>query len=196
MTNNKIADLILLIALEDDRQAFGVFFKHYFRGLVSYGSSIVKNHQAVEDLVTDVFVKIWENRKMLLGIHNISNYMYVATKHACLNYCKSKRNEPHENIGETLLYAESNPESTLVNTENVNGIISLINSLPPRCRLIFKLIKDEDMSYAEVADLLDISIRTVNAQMTIAIAKIIEGLKLSMPELNQYYLKKNSTYKQ
>lgn len=190
MTNKEIADLVHLVAHEDDKQAFGKLFRHYFNGLVSFGGSIVKNHQAVEDLVTDVFVKIWENRSMLLAINNVSNYIYVATKHACLNYIKSKRNEPHEAIGETLLYAEANPESTLVNAENVNGIIRLINGLPPRCRLIFKLVKDEEMTYAEVAQLLDISVRTVNAQMTIATAKIVEGLKLSMPELNRYYIKR------
>ena len=190
MTNKEIADLIYLIAQDDDEQAFGKLFRHYFNGLVSFGSSIVKNHQAVEDIVEDVFVKIWENRSLLLAVNNISNYIYVATKHSCLNYIKSKRNQPYDTIGEVLLYSEVNPESSFVNNENVNRIIHLINGLPPRCRLIFKLIKDEDMTYAEVAQLLNISVRTVNAQMTIATAKMIEGLKLSMPELNSYYIKK------
>lgn len=195
MNNTRITDLIYLIVHDNDKEAFGVFFKYYFKGLVSYGNSIVRNHHAVEDVVTDVFVKIWENRSMLLGVSNISNYLYVATKHACINHCKSKKNAPHESIGETLLYTETNPELKLVNTENVNEIIRLINGLPPRCRLIFKLIKDEGMTYSEVANLLDISVRTVNAQMTLAIAKIIEGLQLAMPELNQHYIKKSKMFK-
>lgn len=190
MTHKEIANLVHQIAQYDDEKAFAALFRHYFAALTSFGSSIVKNHEAVEDIVEDVFLKLWENRSMLMAVNNISNYIYVATKNACLNYLKSKRNQVQETIGETHLFSDNNPESTLVNHENVNAIIRLINELPPRCRLIFKLIKDDEMSYAEVAQLLNISVRTVNAQMTIATSKMIEGLKLALPELKSYYLKK------
>jgi RNA polymerase sigma-70 factor (family 1) len=191
MIDQKIVELVQLIAQNNDEDAFTKLYRHYFKGLISFGNSIVKNRQAVEDIVEDVFVKIWENRSVLPTVNNISHYVYVSTKYACFNYIKNKRNIPSDEIGEDILFSHSNPETSLINSENVNTIISLINALPPRCRLIFKLIKDEDMSYMEVAQLLDISVRTVNAQMSIAIARIIEGLTKEIPELYSCYTKKS-----
>jgi len=191
MSPDQIKGLVIRISQNDDQEAFEILFKRYVNGLISFGNSFINNFEAVEEIVEDVFVKLWENRQMMPTINNLSSYLYVATKHACLNFLKSKKNRVFVELDEVSYFSDPNAESQLVHQENVDVILSLISSLPPKCQLIFKFIKDDEMTYAEVARLLDISIRTVNAQMTIAIAKLTEGLKAALPELASNYLKKS-----
>jgi RNA polymerase sigma-70 factor (family 1) len=191
MSPAQLNNLVISISQDNDQEAFGVLFKRYFQPLISFGSSYIGNYQIVEEIVEDVFVKLWENRQMMPTIGNLSSYLYVATKYACINFLKSKKNQTFEELEEGSCFSECNAESTMVNRENIDVILSLINSLPPKCQLIFKLIKEEDMTYAEVAFLLDISVRTVNTQMTIAISKLTDGLKACLPELSSSYLRKS-----
>lgn len=190
MTDDKIKYLIAAIAGNNDEYAFLQLYRHYFSGLLSFANSIIKNKQVSEEIVEDVFIKLWDNRNILPTIHNLSHYLYVATKHAAINQIKSKKNIMWDDLGDYFLL--STPESALVDNENTKIILTVINSLPPKCRLIFRLVKDEGLKYNEVAQLLNISVRTVNAQMCIAITRIIAELEKLLPEFAIYYSRKRS----
>lgn len=175
----------------NDERAFYQLFNHYFPGMLSFATSIVKNKQSAQELVENVFVKLWERRHLLVEIENFPAYLYTAVKNSCYTHLKNRPDFSFEDIGDEFAYNQT-PETNLTQQENIKKILEAINALPPRCRLIFRLIKDEGLKYSEVAQLLDISERTVNAQLTIAIARISEALNKSLPEFSVYYGKKKS----
>ncbi|MBS1567235.1 MAG: sigma-70 family RNA polymerase sigma factor, partial [Bacteroidetes bacterium] len=79
------------------------------------------------------------------------------------------------------------PESTLISAENLRIIRSAINELPPRCRLIFHLVKEDGLKYRETADLLNISIKTVETQMSLALSKIGTALQAGLSFSDRRY---------
>ncbi|MBO9593941.1 MAG: RNA polymerase sigma-70 factor [Niabella sp.] len=190
MTTEEIKALTELIAERNDHSAFDQLFRHYLPGLVSFANSVINDRHQSEEVVSDVFVKIWENRKTLTAIRNFSHYIYIATRHQALNYIKSRKGTGFEELGESGSLSFKTPEKSMIAKENLQKIAGAINELPSRCRLIFRLIKEEGLKYQDVATLLGLSIKTVENQMTIAMKRIVEILEESLPEYAMYYAQK------
>lgn len=192
-TNMNIAQLAILIAEKNDENAFKQLFYKFYAGLLSFATSMIKDQQMAEEVVEDVFIKLWENRETLPTITNLSYYLYVATKHASLNCIQKRKKETHltvQGFEESFRFGFANPASAMVSSENLKFIEDAINNLPPRCRLIFRLIKSEGMSYAQVSTLLNLSVKTVEAQMSIALKKLGESLIYDLSEYMDYFKKK------
>lgn len=182
MIENRIKSLTSSIAENSDRLAFDELFRIYFSSLVSFSNSIVKDQHLAEEVVGDIFLKLWENRRILTTIRNFSHYIYTAAKYASLNAVKEKKRVNFEEIGDDFMLSYTTPETKMISSENLDKITEVINQLPPRCRLIFRLIKEDGLRYAEVAQLLNISVKTVEAQMMIAIKKLVQTLVVMLPE--------------
>lgn len=159
----------------------------FFPGLLIFANSIVKNKALAEDIVANVFVKIWENRKTLQTIKNLSHYLYVAVKHAAINSIYREKSFFFDEIDEDNFLTFNNINDNIISTENLEKITSAINSLPSKCRLIFRLIKEEGLRHSEVAKLLELSESTIENQITIALRKIAATLQFSLPEYQNYY---------
>lgn len=177
-----IEKLVILVAEKDDHLAFNELFRHFFPGLFPFAFAIVKDRQRAEEIIHDVFLKLWENRKMLTAIENISSYLFIASKNGCMNFMRKKKVIFTNTIEEELSYTLVTPESSLISAENMHLIQEAICSLPPKCLLVFRLIKEEQLKYAEVAKLLNISVKTVETQMMIANKRIAAALLESLPE--------------
>ncbi len=197
MINKQVTNETLnLIADCDDRKTFGCLFSDYFAGLVSFSTTITRNRQVAEEVVVDVFVRLWDQRKMLKTIRNFQQYIYTATKYASIN--ASKKNNAFsltERFGDEFTLQASgneNPDNRLISKESLNKVSEAINTLPPRCRLIFRLIKEEGMKYDEVAELLELSVKTVENQMNIAFKKIFQVLNEGLPEIARKYERKKA----
>ena len=166
----------MLVAENDDQLAFQELFRHFFPGLLSFAEAYMKNRVFAEEVVEDVFIKLWENRKTLPAIRNLNYYLYVAVKHAAINYLEKNRRQPAlfsiDQLEESVLCFRQTPEDLLISEELLKEITSIINSLPPQCRLIFRLVKEEGLKYREVAELLNVSAKTVENQMSIAFHKL------------------------
>ncbi len=163
-------------------------------GLQSYANSLLRDIHLSEEAVEDVWLKIWANRKTLHTIQNFSYYLYTATKHTALNYLKRRSRQDIILEEEQLEQVNvQTPEFITVQKENVKQIEAAINALPLRSRQIFRLVKEEDLKYKEVAELLSISIKTVEAHMTLAYSRIIESIEEILPEMASHpALKKRS----
>ena len=163
--------------------------------MLSFAHSIVKDNYKAEELVGDVFSKVWLNKTALPSINNFTKYLYTATKNTSLNYLASKSNTVRKNsilvedLGNEFDSHYYSFNDTLVNRENLTAINNAINTLPPKCKLIFRLIKDEELKYAEVAQLLNISVKAVERQMTIALKKIVSILESELGEYAAYFKK-------
>lgn len=177
------------IALYDDEPAYKEIFFTYHTRLLRFAQTFVHDRQSAEEIVSDVMMKIWEKRKDLPGVSNLRVYLYISTKNTALNYlAKQKKVEvvsiEHLNLDFASNYL--NPEQLMITAEMVRRINNAINMLPPRCKLVFKLVKEDGLPYKEVADILDISIKTIDNQLAIALRKISEAINLQLGKKIEY----------
>jgi RNA polymerase sigma-70 factor (family 1) len=191
MSTASINQLCLRLAESDDEAAFGELFNLHYPRLLLFAEAILKNRESSEEAVEDVFLKIWDSRKLLPAIKNLNYYLLVMVKHKALDYLEKRKNRvviSFEDIDLEVETMQPDPETTLISAENIRIIRAVINSLPPRCRLIFFLIREDGLKYQETADLLNISVKTVETQMSLALSKIGEVLQSHLPSETRRYL--------
>ncbi|MBN2611736.1 MAG: RNA polymerase sigma-70 factor [Bacteroidales bacterium] len=170
-----VEDRYLLQKLkEGDIQALEVLFDKYYGNLCRYLMVLFKNQLLVEHISQDIFIYLWENRKNLEINSSLESYLYTAGKYKALNQLRNlKRQEKiKERLGHLQQKEEKSIESKIEVTELEQIINDAIDSLPGRCKEIFRLSREEDKSYKEIAKLLNISINTVEGQMSIALKKL------------------------
>lgn len=172
-------DLLDRIASGDEsafRQVYGSFYKR----LVQFAFAIVKTRESAEEIVEDVFVRIWQHRTSMPSIHNLRVYLYTATKNTALNYLSKKAREsitePFDHIQIELGDAGITPEEILITTEMYRKLQETVEALPPRCKMIFKLVREDGLRYKEIAEILNISVNTIDVQMAIAVRRIAAAL--------------------
>ena len=149
--------------------------------------------EAATEVVDDVWVRIWKNRVTLPQIENLRVYLYTATKNAALNYLSRKAKtmvtEPFNDIN-VQLRDEHCPEQQMITQEIFSKIHAAVQDLPPRAKIIFKLVREDGLRYSEVAEILKISKNTVDAQMVIAVKKIKGAFGSSFSFSHRRILKK------
>lgn len=166
-----------------DQDAFRQLFNFYCKKLIQFSTSIVKSNEAAREIVDEVFIRIWRNRAQITAIGHLRVYLYTAVKNTSLNYLSNKATQ---NITEPFDFFtvepvdEVSPERKMISAETVRKINAAIESLPPRCRMVFKLVREDGLSYKEVGEILNISPKTVDAQMVIAVRQISEQVKLDL----------------
>ncbi|HEX6180867.1 MAG TPA: RNA polymerase sigma-70 factor [Chitinophagaceae bacterium] len=162
------------IALHSDEQAYKQLFHHFYPSLYQFALSLVKTGQVAEEVVSDVFIHIWQKRAALVRIQNLKLYLFVSTRNTSLNYLRQKKRDIllTDDYRVQLRSVYFDPEQLLITAEMINRIQQAIYQLPPRCQLIFKLIKEDGLKYKEVAELLNLSLKTIENQMTLALRKI------------------------
>lgn len=164
----------------NDEQAFEECYRQYFVRLYRFCFSIVHQKQPAEDIVHDVFMHLWKKRAASAGIRNVEVYLYVSVKNLSLNYIRNSSSLRTIDIAERsheYIQFNADPETLLVHAEAVKKLAAAIQGLPPRCKLIFKLIKEDGLKYKDVALLLDLSVKTVEAQLAIAMKKISRAME-------------------
>ena len=178
-----IKELQRRLAVYDDEAAYKELFIAFYKPLHQFASSFVKAKELAEEIVSDVFIKIWENRSELESINNLKVYLYVSIKNTSLKYLLKQHRQVAISIDELDVELESfqrTPEELMLTTEMMNKIQQTINALPPRCKIIFKLIKEDGLRYKEVAEILNISVKTIDSQLAIALRKINKAVSFDL----------------
>ena len=155
--------------------------------LYDFSFSFIKNKSLAEEAVSDVFFKVWLNRSELVNILNVKAYLYKATYNTSLNYLDELKRKKAISLDELEVELSVDlicPETELINNELRELIEKAIEDLPPRCKLIYKLAKMEKMKYKEIAELLDISVKTINHQLAIALKKMGTTIREYLQEQN------------
>jgi RNA polymerase sigma-70 factor (family 1) len=182
-------DLLHRIQYGNDETAFEEFYRSQVFRLFQFAFAFVHNKELSEEIVNDVFLKLWQNRSRIDQIGNFSVYMYVAIKNTAANYLrqvKAKNKDDFYDLTVEHFYLSPDPEQLLMTRELKKKIEHSIDRLPPRCKLIFKLVKEDGLTCAEVSAILDVSYKTITTQLTIALKKLEEQLR---PSLRQHGLK-------
>jgi RNA polymerase sigma-70 factor (family 1) len=179
----RIAFLQMRVAQFEDQKAYEELYVSLYRYLYNFAWSFVNSKQLAEEIVSDVFIKVWQKRKTLESIENFKVYLYVATKNISLNYLGKTRALSFSDLGDLsseLISTYSDPEQLLITSDMMVLINNAIAQLPSRCRLIFQLVKEDKMKCREVAEVLQLSIKTVENQVAIAVRKIGNAVRFDI----------------
>jgi RNA polymerase sigma-70 factor (ECF subfamily) len=169
-----------------EESAFEIVVRTYGPGLVGFAARIVGSPAAAEELVQDVFLRVWARRAELAVRDTLKTYLYRAVRNAALNRRREvqsaerglealRRQAAVE--GERDAGGGSGVERTVQQAELVAAVRRAIAELPERCRLTFTLVRDRGLSYAEAAAVMGVSVKTVDAQLAKAIRALRESLR-------------------
>lgn len=181
-TADHILNLQQRIALHSDQSAYKELYLLFYKPLLQFGYSFVRSHEMAEEIVSDVFVNLWKKRAQITDIQNLRLYLFVSTKNTALNYLRSQK-KPLLQAEQYQVQLQSiyfDPERLMITAEMVNRVQAAIRKLPPRCQLIFKLVKEDGLKYREVAELLSLSVKTVENQMITATRRVGEAIRFDM----------------
>lgn len=155
---------------------FKLFYDSYYSLVYITAYGVTKSHSISEDCTQDVFIILWDNRKKLSKVDNVLSYIKTITRNHCIKTLKSKSKlvNVEENFFFDYKKTSWSPEKEFISKEFQKIILDTINNLPNRCKEVFMLIRDKELSYKEVAEMLDISTKTVQAQMQIATKRLKE----------------------
>jgi RNA polymerase sigma-70 factor, ECF subfamily len=170
---------------DNTEAAFEQLFKKHFRELHAYGFSLLKDWDAAEEIVQSLFLKLWEKNEWGNIQTSVKAYLYKSVYHDCLNYLR--RQKTH------LKYEAHAVHTTASHVENTDGKIKLseleqrldmaLDKLPEKCRAIFHLSRFEYLKYQEIANQLEISIKTVETHMVKALRILRKEMKDFLPLL-------------
>ncbi len=174
----------------DDEAAFTQLYLHFGKKLIHFALSLVRSKEIAEEITEDVFVNLWANRHLISEIENLTVYLYVAVKNRSLNALSQKAKEliaaPFDYLDTIMDEFAADPYDIMITSEMMASMQHAIDDLPPRCKIIFKLIREDGLKYKEVADILNISVSTIDTQMAIAVKKICTALQIkSTPKLQK-----------
>lgn len=181
--SNYIAELQQRIAEYEDEVAYKKLFFHFFLPLKSFSFSLIKSKEIAEEIVSDIFLDIWIKRKQLCAIEDLKMYLYTAVRNNSLRKLQQNKKATFFSLDEVQVEFASpdeNAESILLTQELSHKIDLAIDKLPQRCKLIFKLAKEDKLKYKEIAALLHVSIKTIDSQVATALKKIASVLNISV----------------
>jgi RNA polymerase sigma-70 factor (family 1) len=167
------------IALYDDMKAYKQLCELFYHRLHRTAYTFLKSKETAEEIVSDVFIKVWQVRAKLPEIENLQVYLYTVTKNLCLKYITRQYKNPVTSLD--IMHFETSidfntPEEICISADLVKKIRQALDELPPKCRLILQLVKEDGLRYKEVAEILHISELTVRNQVAIAVKKLGKAL--------------------
>jgi RNA polymerase sigma-70 factor, ECF subfamily len=165
--------------------AFEALFRALAPGLCVLATRYVGSSQIAEEIVQDLFLQLWTHRTELAVEHSLTAYLFTAVRNRALNQVRRDRLSTHLNLERWSdgsgdgVHIEPADTSAPAETELLDGLElqDAIDRLPARCRLIFTLNRQQDMTYAEIAKSLGLSIKTVETQMGRALKSLRDRLR-------------------
>lgn len=178
----ELTDAEISTALKNgNEKVYEHLFRTYYSRLCNYADSLLKEEEEAEEIVQQIFLKLWEKRMELTGISSFKSYLYRMVYNACLNRIRHEkvRRDYADDYKNTTSEAGESSAKKVVAKELEGLIAEAIDKLPEQCRMVFKLSRFEELKYSEIADHLGISIKTVENHMG-------KALKILRTELRDY----------
>ncbi|MEJ2900932.1 RNA polymerase sigma-70 factor [Pedobacter panaciterrae] len=188
MINQKTA----LLHQYDDK-AFEQMFKAHYKELHSYANVMLRDEDTAEEIVQSMFLKFWEKRELLNVQTSIKAYLYKCVYNDSLNYLKHQKvKTKYQDFAAYTMNDHHEAASSRVElTELQYKLQEALNELPEHCRTIFQMSRFEELKYREIAEQLDLSIKTVENQMGKALKilrlKLADFITLILPGIIMYY---------
>ncbi|MDO5979177.1 RNA polymerase sigma factor [Flavivirga spongiicola] len=172
-------DLVLIKAIQqDDYDAFRQLFNKYHKPLLGYITTHTNDLQLSKDILQQTFIIVWEQRQNFNISKSFKSYLYSVAFNKCMNYYrKQKRQLSFVNDLREIAIREAIIDDNELIVKRIDKLEYIIEALPPRCKEILRLNKFEGLKYREIAERLQISIKTVESQISIALKKIRKGFE-------------------
>lgn len=176
---DQIEDRELYLKLkEGNERAFQVLFRKYYSSMCHFARQFLNDSELAEETVQDMFVKIWEKRESLNIETSVKHYFFRSVRNHCLNQIQHEKiKKQYADMVLGSAHQEINPEQYYLEVDLIQRIEKSINSLPTKRQEIFRLSREQGLKYKEIADTLKISVKTVEAQMGLALKYLREDLK-------------------
>ena len=156
----------LLLIANGNELAFNEFMNRYMEGIYYHVYGILSNKEMTEEVVSDVFLEAWRNRKKLTEIENLKTWLNTIAYRKAVSYLRketiSTNLVPIDSIVDFHFPETTTPLDSIISNEEVTALHEAIDELPPKCKHVFFLAKIEKLPYAQIAKVLDLSLATVN----------------------------------
>jgi len=161
--------------------SFSQMYERFFSPLCLFAYRYTGRKDIAEEIVQEVFLKLWREREVIEIHSNLRSYLFTSVRNGALNYIKHLMIEKEFNAKAVIEYqkkinylevSQEDGSSILIALEYEKLLIDAIEKLPPRCRKIFEMSRKEEMKHSEIAQKLNISVNTVQKQISIAIEKL------------------------
>jgi RNA polymerase sigma-70 factor (ECF subfamily) len=154
---------------------FEGLFREFFKPLCNFSLKYVRDVDEARDVVHEVFVSVWEKFESLPADTYYRGYLYTAVRNRCLNVLRDRKN--HLTLEKTPEPQQAEDGDALASSELAREVELGIQLLPERCRMVFEMSRRDEFKYAEIAEKMGISVKTVEAQMSKALALLRVHLK-------------------
>lgn len=185
MKNNTLeVGAILLSISRSDQRAFADLFNQYYANLYRFVRYFLSETDA-EDVVSEVFVSLWNNRKKLVLVKNFNSYIYTMARneaYAHLRLQNKIQNVSLDDMPVSLSVCEESAEGRIIEKEMIDVYNKAVAQLPERCKLVFLMVREEKLKYKEIAEVLQITTGTIEQQMNQAIKRITETIEQAYPD--------------
>lgn len=163
-----------------DESSFRFFVDLYSKDLYFFAFGYVHVREVAEEIVSDVFFDVWKNRSQLGSIQNMKSWLLILVRNKSISYLRKETSVSlmsYDEIDEFFIPFVQSPDYDIISKEEIERINHLINTLPPKCKQVFVLAKIEGLPYKEIADILGISIKTINIHIAKALSLVSEILR-------------------
>jgi RNA polymerase sigma-70 factor, ECF subfamily len=173
---NSIDKEVVISLKAGDRLAFEKVFFGFADRLYYFAMRYLRNQHDAEELVQEVFVKLWENRGSLNEELSFSGYLYTIARNTIFNQNRKRVNEKvyQDYVKNALQLASTKTEDDLIYADIKNLVDKVVEDLPPQRKLVYKMSRDQGLTYKEIAQELSLSERTVEAHIRLALKTITD----------------------
>jgi RNA polymerase sigma-70 factor, ECF subfamily len=170
----------------ENRSSFDLLFRSYYSGLCSYANNYLKSKDISEEIVQEVFIRLWEKRNKTLIHTSIRAYLYQSVFNGCMSYIKEIRTSGFKHVDledfsirtELMSMDLADAEFSKMFSEDIEkDLEAAISELPEQCRKIFTMCRTDNLSYNEISNILKVSKSTVKTQMSRAMNKILKQME-------------------
>lgn len=165
---------------EGNQDAFRSFVDKHVKDLYPFALGYVHVREVAEEVVSDVFLEVWNNRSTLDTIQNVRSWLFVMVRNKAISYLRKAESDSMVSFDEIEDYYVSfaqSPDEAIISKEEIDEINEAISTLPPKCKEVFMLAKIEKIPYKEISDMLNISVKTINIHVAKAVGLIAGILK-------------------
>ena len=160
-----------------DHEAFDALFRAYYPPLVGVAESILRRRALAEEVTQDVFLELWRRHESLVVTESLRSYLFRAVRNRALNHLRHERVELSGPAGDAaVLSTPATAPATLEEEEIEAALREAVATLPDRCRAVFELSRVHGLRHAEIAEVLGISVKTVEVQITRALRVVRASL--------------------
>jgi RNA polymerase sigma-70 factor (ECF subfamily) len=177
-TEGENLDALFQRVLAEDYSAFERIFKLTYKSLCTFSNKIVGTYEIAEEVVDDVFCNLWKKRDRIQIDTSFRSYLFTAVRNKSLDSLRKMRREKNATLesADDIVCKQAIAYERMAFDELSHRIDRAIQELPRQCRAIFLMSRDQDLKYREIAEILNISIKTVDTQMGRALKSLRKAI--------------------